>query len=71
MDAGLRRAEWDAERGRRLWQRQVEVVAEDDEGPFLGPEVHESSCQLVAIDDRRLGAGDRARVEIDEGESTL
>ncbi len=39
---------------------------QDDEGPLPGLEPEESPFELVAVGDRRLGAGDRVVIDVEE-----
>ena len=51
MDTGLGRAQGDAKRGRHLLERQIQVVAKDQDGAVFHLLVGERALDLVTIDD--------------------
>ena len=59
VEAGLRRPERDAERVGRLGQRQLQVVAEDDDRALLRVEPTQRAVEEVTIGDERGRIGDR------------
>src|SRR4051794_41293835 len=56
MQAGLRGPQGDPERRRDGWQREVEVVVEDDHGPHLRVEAKEAAFELVSVREDRVEA---------------
>jgi hypothetical protein len=49
VEARFRRSERDSQRDGDLWQRQVEIVVKDDDGPRLRLEPAEAAFELVTV----------------------